>query len=89
MQAQGHYQISEADELNEYRMMKFNDFDPLLRPSLFVVRPARNALERIWYSSLRPMGAAAIIPPLGALHGRRVFCGSLLNFSAGCEQVMD
>jgi hypothetical protein len=38
MEAQSHYQESNADELNEYRMMKFNDFDPLLRRSLFIIR---------------------------------------------------
>jgi len=58
--------ITEADELNEYRMsnkvyppsaapeatrefrmMKLKDFDCLLQPSSFVIRPARYALKQI------------------------------------------
>jgi hypothetical protein len=76
---QGEFRMSNK----EFRMMKCNCFDSLLRNSSFDIRPARNALERICDSSLRPMGAAAIIAPPSTLHGRRVFCGSLLSF---CEQ---
>jgi hypothetical protein len=50
MRALGRSPMTEADELNEYRMsnkefrmMKFNFFYLLLRRSLFVVRPARYA----------------------------------------------
>jgi len=31
----------------EFRMMKFNNFDYLLRRSLFVIRPARYTLNQI------------------------------------------
>jgi hypothetical protein len=54
IQILGCNQITEADEHHEYRMsnkefrmMKFNDFDPLLRHSLFVIRPARYALKKL------------------------------------------
>jgi len=54
MLALGYNAITEAYQLNEYRMsnkefrmMKFNDFDYLLRHSSFVIRPARYALKKI------------------------------------------
>jgi hypothetical protein len=54
MPAFGHKQIKQFYELKEcrmsnkeFRMTKFSDFNCHLRTSLFVIRPARNALKKI------------------------------------------
>jgi hypothetical protein len=64
----------------EFRMMKFEDFDFLLRHSTFVVRPARYALKLISSRFAMAMSFTATVALQSASQGRRVFYGSLLNF---------
>jgi hypothetical protein len=65
-----------------FESIKFNDFDRLLQPSTFVVRPARYAFEGIFDCSSVLLGAATAVTPQSISQGRRAFCGSLLISSA-------
>jgi len=64
----------------EFRMMKLNLFSHFLRRSLFVIRPARYALKQIHERSAMPMNVTVTLIIQSISQGRRVFCGSLLNF---------
>jgi hypothetical protein len=72
----------------EVRMMKLNLFCCFLRRSSFVIRPARYARKQILYRSSLALTDTAFVTPQSFSQGRRVFCGSLLSFSADCEEVL-
>ena len=67
-------------------MMKFNALDYPLLPSSFVIRPARYALKLISIRFTMPMSYTSTRTPQSTSHGRRVFCGSFLNFFANCRE---
>ena len=82
------YPPSAAPEATrEFRMMKFIAFECFLRRSLFVIRPARYALKLISSRFAMPMSVTVTVTLQSASQGRRVFCGSLLNFFAKWQEV--
>jgi hypothetical protein len=94
MHAFSRNQITEANELNEYRMsnkefrmIEFNHLRFFLWRSLFDIRPARYALKQIWDRSAMPMRAGATVAPQNTSQGRRAFCGWFLNFLAYSREV--
>jgi hypothetical protein len=67
-------------------MMKFNPFYFSLRPSLFVIRPARCALSGIRDSRVLLMNVTPVVPTQSTSQGRRAFCGSILNLFTICSE---